>query len=126
MYFAPIFQEAGRSLKDLIGDESVSFYVSPFIRSQQTYEAIRKSFSDNQVCIPYGCGYHSLVVLPGSLCARGPTHKGTGMGQLSSPSGDASSDGREAKDRIVLLSLSHRRKVGGMHNKIILLKKYLD
>ena len=44
-------KEAGVKLKELIGDESVTFYVSPFVRSKQTYKCIREHFTDEQVLI---------------------------------------------------------------------------
>ena len=43
-------QDAGVKLKELIGAESVTFYVSPYIRSKQTYLGIREAFHDEQVC----------------------------------------------------------------------------
>lgn len=42
-------QAAGHELKRLIGQESVTFYVSPFLRSRQTYEHLRMCFHDEQV-----------------------------------------------------------------------------
>ena len=42
-------QDAGVKLKELIGNESVTFYVSPFVRSKQTYKGIRDHFTDEQV-----------------------------------------------------------------------------
>ena len=42
-------QEAGIKLKELVGSETVTFYVSPFVRSKMTYEQIRRSFHDEQV-----------------------------------------------------------------------------
>ena len=41
-------REAGRRLRELIGDESVLFYVSPFLRSQQTFHIISESFREGQ------------------------------------------------------------------------------
>ena len=41
-------REAGRQLKALMGDESVLFYVSPFLRSQQTFSIIAESFARSQ------------------------------------------------------------------------------
>lgn len=43
------WQATGQELKELIGQESVTFYVSPFLRSRQTYEQLRMSFHDEQV-----------------------------------------------------------------------------
>ena len=40
--------EAGRRLKALVGDESVLFYTSPFLRSQQTFRIISRSFQPHQ------------------------------------------------------------------------------
>jgi broad specificity phosphatase PhoE len=40
---------AGSTLKQLIQEQSVCFYVSPFARSRQTYQQIRQSFNDEQV-----------------------------------------------------------------------------
>ena len=45
----PNLQAAGIKLKELIGSETVTFYVSPFVRSKMTYEQIRLSFHDEQV-----------------------------------------------------------------------------
>lgn len=42
-------QAAGVRLKELIGDETVSFYVSPFVRSKETYTSIKEHFSEDQV-----------------------------------------------------------------------------
>lgn len=36
--------EAGNKIKDIIGNESVKFYVSPFWRTRQTFQEIFKSF----------------------------------------------------------------------------------
>ena len=44
-------QAAGVKLKELIGDETVSFYVSPFVRSKETYTCIKEHFSEDQVYI---------------------------------------------------------------------------
>ena len=44
-----MLQAAGVRLKELIGDETVSFYVSPFVRSKETYTCIREHFSEDQV-----------------------------------------------------------------------------
>eukprot|EP00455_Lapot_gusevi_P050831 TRINITY_DN7464_c0_g1_i1.p1 TRINITY_DN7464_c0_g1~~TRINITY_DN7464_c0_g1_i1.p1 ORF type:complete len:324 (+),score=63.40 TRINITY_DN7464_c0_g1_i1:58-1029(+) len=40
--------EAGKKLKEIIGDESVAFYVSPFTRTHQTCAQIMRSFSEAQ------------------------------------------------------------------------------
>ena len=45
----PLSQAAGIELKKLVGEESVTFYVSPFTRSRQTYEQIQQFFPDEQV-----------------------------------------------------------------------------
>ena len=42
-------QAAGVALKEVIGNETVTFYVSPFLRSAQTYQQIRLAFTDEQV-----------------------------------------------------------------------------
>ena len=34
----------------MISHESVTFYVSPFLRSKQTYDQLRMCFHDEQVC----------------------------------------------------------------------------
>lgn len=36
--------QAGKEIKNLIGEESVKFFVSPFWRTRQTYQGIAKSF----------------------------------------------------------------------------------
>ena len=36
-------------LNDLIGTQTVSFYVSPFVRSKQTFEEIKNHFNEKQV-----------------------------------------------------------------------------
>ena len=41
-------REVGLQLKQLIGDESVLFYVSPFLRSQQTFHIISEHFRPSQ------------------------------------------------------------------------------
>ena len=38
---------AGKKLKELIGNESIQFYVSPYKRTRQTYEYILESLKDN-------------------------------------------------------------------------------
>lgn len=40
---------AGVELKKLLAEETVCFYVSPFLRSKQTFDRIRKAFHDEQV-----------------------------------------------------------------------------
>ncbi|XP_019853869.1 PREDICTED: phosphoglycerate mutase-like protein AT74H isoform X3 [Amphimedon queenslandica] len=42
-------KKAGLELKELIGTESCGFYVSPFLRSKQTFEGIRAAFTNEQV-----------------------------------------------------------------------------
>jgi broad specificity phosphatase PhoE len=41
--------EAGENLKQIIGDETVLFYVSPFLRSQQTFELLSRAFQGSQI-----------------------------------------------------------------------------
>ena len=41
-------QEAGRRLKELVGDESLYFYVSPFWRARSTFECLVSSFPRGQ------------------------------------------------------------------------------
>ena len=41
----------GQQLKEMIAHESVTFYVSPFLRSRQTYDQLRMCFHDEQVCV---------------------------------------------------------------------------
>lgn len=53
-----MLQAAGVRLKELIGDETVSFYVSPFVRSKETYTCIREHFSEDQVHEWYSTTYH--------------------------------------------------------------------
>ena len=40
-------KEAGQRLKQIIGNESIQFYVSPYTRTKETYENIMESFKDN-------------------------------------------------------------------------------
>lgn len=40
-------KEAGKRLKQIIGNESIQFYVSPYTRTKETYENIMESFHDN-------------------------------------------------------------------------------
>lgn len=40
--------EAGRKLKEIIGDESVFFYISPLWRTRMTFEEIANAFDENQ------------------------------------------------------------------------------
>ena len=47
------WQEGGRILQELVGGETVSFYVSPFVRSRQTYQYLREGFHDEQVTSPF-------------------------------------------------------------------------
>lgn len=42
-------QDAGKRIKDIIGDESITCYVSPFMRSKQTFEAAKAAFLPEQV-----------------------------------------------------------------------------
>ena len=46
-----MLQAAGRQLKELVHEESVTFYVSPFVRSKQTFDQLRKLFHDEQVML---------------------------------------------------------------------------
>lgn len=49
-------QRAGEELKELVGNEIVTFYVSPYLRSRLTYKYIRRAFLDEQVtCCSYSC-----------------------------------------------------------------------
>ena len=41
--------EAGRKLKEIIGDESVFFYISPLWRTRMTFEEIASSFDQNKL-----------------------------------------------------------------------------
>ena len=41
-------QEAGKRLKELVGDESLYFYVSPFWRARSTFEGVAASFPQTQ------------------------------------------------------------------------------
>lgn len=41
-------QEAGQRLKELVGDESLYFYVSPFWRARSTFEEVAASFPREQ------------------------------------------------------------------------------
>ena len=41
-------KEAGKRLKEIIGNESIEFYVSPYMRTRQTYENILESFKENR------------------------------------------------------------------------------
>ncbi len=40
--------EAGKKIKELVGDESLYFYVSPFWRARSTFEGIAESFPRSQ------------------------------------------------------------------------------
>ena len=40
---------AGKKLKELVGDESLYFYVSPFWRTRSTFEEVAKSFSRDKI-----------------------------------------------------------------------------
>ena len=37
-------ESAGRALREIVGDESVHFYVSPYVRTRETFHAIAKAF----------------------------------------------------------------------------------
>ena len=41
--------EAGEELKQIVGNETILFYVSPFRRSQQTFELISRAFHGSQI-----------------------------------------------------------------------------
>ena len=41
-------KEAGRRLKELVGDESIYFYVSPFWRARSTFEGVASAFPRSQ------------------------------------------------------------------------------
>ena len=41
-------EEAGRQLKELVGDESMYFYVSPFWRARSTFEGVASAFPRTQ------------------------------------------------------------------------------
>ena len=41
--------DAGKKLRSIIGNESMYVYMSPYQRSQQTWEGIRKAFSPSQI-----------------------------------------------------------------------------
>ena len=49
-------------LKQLVQEESVCFYVSPFRRSRQTYEQLRQSFNDEQVHVQFGYYYNEVTL----------------------------------------------------------------
>jgi len=42
---------AGEKLRSLIGNESMYIYMSPYLRSRQTWEGIKKAFSPSQILI---------------------------------------------------------------------------
>ena len=48
-------QRAGEELKELVGNEMVTFYVSPYLRSRLTYKYIRRAFLDEQVSNIISC-----------------------------------------------------------------------
>ena len=41
-------ESAGRALREIVGDESVHFYVSPYVRTRETFHAIAKAFGGYQ------------------------------------------------------------------------------
>lgn len=41
-------KEAGKRLKEILGNESIEFYVSPYTRTKETYEYILESFKENK------------------------------------------------------------------------------
>ncbi len=41
--------EAGKKLQSMIGNESMYVYMSPYLRSKQTWENIKKAFSSSQI-----------------------------------------------------------------------------
>lgn len=46
-------QEAGKKIKQLIGDGSIRFFVSPYKRTRQTYNCILESLKDNKYLTSY-------------------------------------------------------------------------
>ena len=44
-------EAAGRKLREIIGDETVMFFVSPFKRSRETFEGIAKAFDASQYSV---------------------------------------------------------------------------
>ncbi len=42
-------QQAGQKIKEIIGNEKLSVYISPFFRTRQTFAEIRKSVGKNVV-----------------------------------------------------------------------------
>ena len=46
-------RQAGRALKELLGDESVYFYISPFWRTRSTFENIVRSFPRSHASMLY-------------------------------------------------------------------------
>lgn len=44
-----LLQAASLELKKILQDESVCFYVSPFLRSRQTFQQLKQAFRDDQV-----------------------------------------------------------------------------
>lgn len=101
------------------------FYVSPFLRSRQTYEQIRQSFHDEQVqcgttLFPakpddlesiIACLKYAYLVFEGDPCARGPPYQGTGVGEFSEPLKYGGGHGGEKEGGLLLLQVSHRGKV---------------
>lgn len=53
LFSGDIAQAAGQQLKEMINHETVVFYVSPFLRSRQTYDQLRMCFHDEQVCLVF-------------------------------------------------------------------------
>ena len=49
--------EAGRKLKEIIGDESVFFYISPLWRTRMTFEEIANAFNLRPVSLPRRASY---------------------------------------------------------------------
>lgn len=45
--------EAGKKIKDLIGNESIRFYVSPYKRTRQTYNCIKELLTNNNYLTTY-------------------------------------------------------------------------
>ena len=43
------FQRAGQRIKDIIANESIACYISPFTRSKQTFDAVKLAFRNDQV-----------------------------------------------------------------------------
>lgn len=88
-----LIQAAGVELKELVHEESVTFYVSPFTRSKQTYDHIRKAFHDEQVNMITAQNreliirrfYIPVCVPAGAACENRPSDTRARVGQLPGP-----------------------------------------